>query len=107
MMIRFHADPRSGLPSELFKRVKHKVELALGVDTKTELGREVPPDEYDADTIKLVYDDMIPLKGMPGYYMAWGGEAEDSVRATEKPGLIGAHVLRADDFDLHRAVQLH
>ncbi len=25
--------------------------------------------------------DQIPIKGMPGYFIAWGGEAEDSARA--------------------------
>ena len=81
MMIRFHADPRDGLPSELFAYVKPKVELALGVDTKTYLGREVPPEEYTAETIAVKDNDLIPLKGLPGYYMSWGGEAEDSSRA--------------------------
>ena len=59
MMIRFHADPRDGLPSELLDHVKPKVEQALGVDTKTYLsGVEVPPDEYTAATIPIKDNDL-------------------------------------------------
>jgi multidrug efflux pump subunit AcrB len=80
-MLRVHADPREGLPSELLARVKPKIEQALGVDTAQKLGKVVNPNEWDASTIPVKDQDMIPLKDMPGYYMAWGGEAEDSGRA--------------------------
>ena len=86
MMVRFHADPREGLASDLLKHVKPLVELALGVDTKTYLGEEVPPDKFTADTIPVKDNDLIPLKGMPGYYISWGGEAEDSARAISSLG---------------------
>jgi len=80
-MVKIHADPREGLPSELFARVKPQIEQALGVDVEQKLGRSVSPDEWDATTIPVQYRDMIPLKGLPGYYIAWGGEAEDSSKA--------------------------
>jgi multidrug efflux pump subunit AcrB len=80
-MLKIHADPRVGLPSELFARVKPKIEQTLGVDVARKLGRDVSPEEWDASTIPVRDQDMIPLKGMPGYYIAWGGEAEDSARA--------------------------
>ena len=82
-MIRIHVDPREGLPSELFARIKPKVELALGVDVQAYLGREVPEDRYTAATIPVKVNDIIPLAGRPGYFMAWGGEAEDSKKAKD------------------------
>ena len=85
-MMRIHADPSSGLPSELLARVKPQIEMALGVDTVTKLGHEVDPKEWDASTIPVKVEDMIPLSE-PGYYMAWGGEAEDS--ANGQAGLAG------------------
>ena len=83
-MLKIHADPREGLPSELFARVKPKIEQALGVDVEGKLGRSVSPEEWDASTIPVRYMDMIPLKDMPGYYIAWGGEAEDSAKAQSR-----------------------
>ena len=83
-MIKLHADARMGLSADLFARIKPEIEQALGVDTKTYLGEEVPADKYTADTIPIQYDDIIPLKGMSGYFMTWGGEAEDSADATQK-----------------------
>jgi multidrug efflux pump subunit AcrB len=83
-MLKIHADPREGLPSELFARVKHKIEQALGVDVEGKLGRSVSPEKWDASTIPVRYMDMIPLKDMPGYYIAWGGEAEDSAKAQSR-----------------------
>jgi multidrug efflux pump subunit AcrB len=38
-------------------------------------------DGYTDKTIKILDEDQIPLKGLPGYFMAWGGEMEDSSRA--------------------------
>ena len=80
-MIRVHADVNEGLPSQLFTRVKANIEQALGVDVEHKTGRAVSPEQWNASTIKVKDSDKIPLKGMPGYYMAWGGEAEDSARA--------------------------
>jgi len=81
-MLKIHVDQRTGLASELFARVKPKIEQALGVDVEQKLGRAVSPEEWDASTIPIHDQDALPLKNMPGYYMAWGGEAEDSARAT-------------------------
>ncbi len=85
-MIKIHCDPRTDLPSELFARIKPKIEKELGVDLARYLGKQYGPGEdpfenHDAGTIKVIEEDQIPLQGMPGYYMAWGGEAEDSSRA--------------------------
>ncbi len=80
-MLRLHVDQREGLPSELFARVKPAVEKDLGVDTLQALGREVPPEEWTASTLTMTDVNRFPLKGMPGYFMGWGGEAEDSARA--------------------------
>ena len=81
-MIKVHADARSGLPSEVLGRVKPKIEQALGVDVAMYLGKSVQPDDnFTADTIPIKYDDRIPIKGKPGYFLAWAGEAEDSADA--------------------------
>ena len=85
-MIKMHCDARTELPSQLFARLKPKIELALGVDTRAYLGREIAPEDHTAGTIKVKYDDIIPLKGMPGYFMAWSGEAEDSADSQSKLG---------------------
>jgi multidrug efflux pump subunit AcrB len=82
-MIKVHADARKGLPSEVLGRVKPKIEQALGVDVETYLGNVVNLDgEYTAGTIPIKYDDIVPLKDKPGYFIAWSGEAEDSADAT-------------------------
>ncbi len=81
--IKVHADPRQGLPSELLNSIKPKIEEALGVDFATAAGptfKEGSP--ITAATIPILYDDIIPIKGKPGYFIAWGGEAEDSSDAT-------------------------
>ena len=76
--IKIHFDTRSGLPSELFAKMKPQIEQALGVDLEAYGGRASGKQgEYTASTIPVKYDDIIPLKGKPGYFMAWGGEAED------------------------------
>jgi multidrug efflux pump subunit AcrB len=80
-MIRIHADPREGLPSALFGEVKAKIEQALNVDVAAVLGRDVAASAFNARTLRVQDNDLWPLKDMPGYYMAWGGEAEDSARA--------------------------
>ena len=80
-MIRLHADARQGLPSEMFARVKPKIEQALGVDAAGILGRPVPSEQWTASTLKVVNNGRLPLEDKPGYYIAWGGEAEDSARA--------------------------
>jgi multidrug efflux pump subunit AcrB len=81
-MIKVHADAREGLPSEVLDRVKPKIEQALGVDAEAYLGKKVDPENYTAGTIPIKYDDIIPLKGKPGYFIAWSGEGEDSADAT-------------------------
>ena len=83
-MLKIHADPREGLPSELFARVKPKIEQTLGVDVEQILGRSVPSDQWAASTIPVRWADMLPIKDMPGYAMAWGGEAEDSAKANSR-----------------------
>ncbi len=83
-MLKIHADPREGLPSELFARVKPKIEKALGVDAEQILGRSVDSEKWDATTIPVHWDDVLPLKATPGHYMAWGGEAEDSAKANAR-----------------------
>ena len=80
-MLRLHADQRTGLPSDLFARVKAPIEQALGVDVAQVLGREVSPEKWTAATLKVTDENRLPLKGMPGYSLGWGGEAEDSARA--------------------------
>ncbi len=81
-MIKVHADARTELPSQLLERVKPRIEQALGVDYATYLGKM--PDKIDANTIAVKYDDIIPLKGRPGYFIAWSGEAEDSADSTSQ-----------------------
>jgi multidrug efflux pump subunit AcrB len=103
-MLRLHADPREGLPSELMARLKPQIEKALNVDVEKVLAKrfaagEDPFEEnYDAKTLKVQYSDLWPLKGLPGYYMAWGGEAEDSAKANARlsstlPVFFGLMVL--------------
>ena len=78
-MIKVHADPRQELPAQLMARVKPRVEQALGVDLAAYRGKPLGKDEkWTASTIPIKYDDIIPLKGKPGYFIAWGGELEDS-----------------------------
>jgi multidrug efflux pump subunit AcrB len=88
-MIKIHCDARTGLNSTLLARIKPKIEQALSVDVGAYLDKDFGPDEdpfakYDASKIPIKYDDIIPLKGMPGYFIAWSGEAEDSADATKK-----------------------
>ena len=80
-MITLHCDARTELPSVLFEQLKPKVEQALNVDYAAYLGKAIDPDTVTANTIMVKNDDMIPLKGMPGYFMAWAGDAEDSADA--------------------------
>ncbi len=82
-MVKIHVDPRQGLPSELFARLKPEVERSLGADLAQYLGRPVPEQEHTAATLPLKVNDIVPLAGAPGYFMAWGGEAEDSKKAKD------------------------
>ena len=82
-MIKLHCDARTELPSLLLARIKPRIEQELGVDVAGYTGKEFGPDEdpfadHTAATIPVKYDDIIPLAGRPGYFIAWGGEAEDS-----------------------------
>jgi multidrug efflux pump subunit AcrB len=80
LMIKLHADPRGDvLPAELMARVKPRIEQALGVDLEAYRGKPLEEGEkWTASTIPIKYDDILSLKGKPGYFMAWGGELEDS-----------------------------
>ena len=80
-MLRLHADAEYGLPSELLAAVKPKIEQALGVDVERVLGHQVDPENWDVNTLKVSYLGKFPIKGMPGYYLGWGGEVEDSARS--------------------------
>ncbi|HML94158.1 MAG TPA: efflux RND transporter permease subunit [Thermodesulfobacteriota bacterium] len=102
-MIKIHADPRTELPSELMARVKPEIEKALNVDVGKVTGKDFGPEDdpfkdFTHDVIPVRDADMLPLRGMPGYYIAWGGEAEDSARAnaglaTKLPIFFGMMVL--------------
>jgi multidrug efflux pump subunit AcrB len=81
LMLRLHADQRTGLPSQLLARVKPRIEQALGADVEQKEGHTVDPEQWDVATVGVKDNDRIPLKDMPGYYIAWGGEVEDSARA--------------------------
>ncbi len=83
-MIKLHCDARTELPSVVMARVKPKIEQALGVDAEAYLGRAVDPEKWTGSTIPIKYDDIIPLKGKPGYFIAWSGEMEDSADSTAK-----------------------
>jgi multidrug efflux pump subunit AcrB len=82
--VKIHCDPVDGLPSELFAIIKPQIEMALGVDVEqhfsTDFGGEDPYTGFTNTTIPVKDQDQIPLK-QAGYFMAWGGEAEDSARA--------------------------
>lgn len=84
-MIKMHADPRAELPADLLARVKPRIEQKLGADLAAYRGTPLKDgEEWTASTIPLKYDDIIPLAGMPGYFMAWGGEMEDSADAQKQ-----------------------
>ncbi|MBW2684128.1 MAG: efflux RND transporter permease subunit, partial [Deltaproteobacteria bacterium] len=84
-MIKVHADPRTELPAQLFERAKPRIEQLLGVDVAVARGSALKDKElYTAATIPLRYDDILPIKGKPGYFIAWGGELEDSADSTKQ-----------------------
>lgn len=84
-MIKVHADPTTELPAQLFERVKPRIEQLLGVDVAAYRGTPLKENEqYTASTIPLKHDDIIPLKDKPGYFLAWGGELEDSAESTKQ-----------------------
>lgn len=84
-MIKIHADPRNELPAQLFARVKPEIEQHFGADVAAYRGAPLKESEqYTATTIPLKYDDIIPIKGKPGYFLAWGGELEDSADSTRQ-----------------------
>ncbi len=85
-MLKLHADVKTGLPSEMLTRVKPKIEQALGADVAQKIGHDVQPEEWTAATIPVKENDQILLKGKPGYYIAWGGEVEDSARSKASLG---------------------
>ncbi len=78
-MIKIHADPRQELPAELMARVKPRIEQVLGADLEAYYGTSMKEGKQWTDkTIPIKYDDIIPIKGKSGYFIAWGGELEDS-----------------------------
>ncbi len=80
-MQRLHFDQREGLSSELLAQIKGKVETALGADTATYFNNPtLDTTNHNSTSIPLKFRDQIPIKDKPGYYMAWGGENEDSVK---------------------------
>ncbi|MGB1221200.1 MAG: efflux RND transporter permease subunit, partial [Alcanivoracaceae bacterium] len=80
-MLRLHFDQRQGLSSELLADIKADVEQALNADLHRYLGKPAGADiAHTASTIQVRYRDRIPVRDMPGYYFAWGGENEDSVK---------------------------
>ena len=82
-MLRLHFDHRSGLSSELLADIKDDIEKSLNADIHRYLG--VSSDtviEHTSKTIPLRYRDRIPIKDMTGYFFAWGGENEDSVKGS-------------------------
>lgn len=88
-MIKLHADARTELPSEVLSRIKPKIEQTLGIDLQAYLADQLgplatPSGEYTANTIPVKYDDRLPLKDKPGYFLSWSGEAEDSADAQAK-----------------------
>lgn len=85
-MIKLHCDAKTELPSIVMARIKPKIEQALGVDAEAYLGKAVNPDKWTGSTIPIKYDDIIPIKGKPGYFIAWSGEMEDSADSTKKLG---------------------
>jgi multidrug efflux pump subunit AcrB len=93
-MIKVHFDPRTILPTELLNRVKPKIETALKVDLEQYYGKSLGDDPYKgytAATIPILYHDKIPIKDMPGYYLSWAGEIEDSSESTKQ--LAGSVII--------------
>jgi multidrug efflux pump subunit AcrB len=77
--ITVHADVEQDLTFELLERIKHRVEAALKPNLAAHPGHDPEPRfESRADTVPIVEADTIPLKGKPGYFIGWGGEAERS-----------------------------
>jgi multidrug efflux pump subunit AcrB len=102
--MKIHCDPRIDvLPSALAGNIKPRIERELNVDLEAYLGKSFKPGEdpwanHTASTIPIKFMDKIPLKDMPGYYIAWGGEDEDGAKAqgflfASIPAFIGIMVL--------------
>ena len=83
-MIKLHCDAKTELPSVVMARIKPKIEQALGVDAEAYLGKAVDREKWTGSTIPIKYDDIVPLKDKPGYFIAWSGEMEDSADSTAK-----------------------
>jgi multidrug efflux pump subunit AcrB len=76
-LITVHAEADQDSTFDLLERIKPGVEKALGAD----LAAYGSPDAQREFAIgfdkgSVVRDQKIALKGMPGYFIAWGGEAE-------------------------------
>jgi multidrug efflux pump subunit AcrB len=73
-----HADAGQDLPSELLGRVKPRIKKALGADLADDLGQDPAADSgIDNEPVPAAPRDGILLAGRPGYFIAWGGEAEE------------------------------
>ncbi len=90
-MIRYHIDLYKGLPADMLVRLKPEMERVLNVDVGAVLGKKFATGEdpfagHTAATLPLVKNVKWPLKDKPGYFMSWGGEAEDSAKASAALG---------------------
>jgi multidrug efflux pump subunit AcrB len=86
-MLKLHADPREGLPSQLMSTLKPAIEQALAVDIAAARGRPLGAQEqHTANTLTVEENQRWPLTDKPGYFIAWGGEMEDSARANAALG---------------------
>ena len=78
-MLRLHFDPRTGLSSDLLADIKADVEKALNIDVAGRLGLANDAEfEHSSNTIPVKFRDRLFIKDKPGYFVAWGGENEDS-----------------------------
>lgn len=72
-----HADADQGPISELYGRIRPRVERALSTDAETASGQDPGRDfKTDFDALFFLRDDPTPVRGKPGYFLSWGGEAE-------------------------------
>jgi multidrug efflux pump subunit AcrB len=77
-LITVHAEADQDSTLDLLERIKPRVEKALEAELAVH-GRPDARGEFTIgfDTGPVVRDRKIPLKGRPGYFITWGGEAED------------------------------
>ncbi|MDJ0839518.1 MAG: efflux RND transporter permease subunit [Acidobacteriota bacterium] len=85
-MLRIHCDPRVGLAADVVKRIKPKIEQALGVDVAAVTGAGIDSAAHTDTTLPISYKAAWPLKGKPGFTFAWDGEAENGAKANASLG---------------------